>query len=233
MKAPPPSTNLSTAAHDKVRLTRLGLEVTQDLSFEEWRTMAARFGEAMTSAAFVIGDWLVYGEDHFRGQQRLPGFENDPIPAGKISTELYEAAISSTGLDRTTLHAYAYVARNVPRALRNQHLSWEHHKAIAKLDGDEQQNWIQLALTEQDERGGPMSTRRLRKSINAGRLLTPEDLIPDPADRGIDNHIPWVNRLSAWWARMKERGWLATATEHQRLALKRDLHPVIQIYKEL
>ena len=231
MKAPPPST--TTTAHDKVRLTRLGLEVTQDLSFEEWRTMAARFGEAMASAAFVIGDWLVYGEDHFRGQQRLPGFEHDPIPAGKISTELYEAAISSTGLDRTTLHAYAYVARNVPRALRNQHLSWEHHKAIAKLDGDDQQNWIQLALAEQDERGGPMSTRRLRKSINAGRLLTPEDLIPDPADRGIDNHIPWVNRLSAWWARMKERGWLATATEHQRLALKRDLHPVIQIYKEL
>ena len=33
----------------------------------------------MSSAAFVIGDWLVYGEDHFRGQQRLPSFESESI----------------------------------------------------------------------------------------------------------------------------------------------------------
>ena len=125
------------------------------------------------------------------------------------------------------------MSRNVPRSLRNQSLSWEHHKAIAKLDGDEQERWIKIAVDEQDDRGGPISTRRFRKSINAGRLLTPEDLIPDPADRGIDNHIPWVNRLAAWWCRMKASGWLKNATEHQRNALKRDLHPVIQIYKEL
>jgi hypothetical protein len=231
----PPTLTPSTAAadHDKVQLTRLGLDVKGNLSFEEWRRMATRFGEAMASAAFVIGDWLIYGEDHFRGQQRLPGFEDEAIAAGKVSPEVYEAALSSTGLDRTTLHAYAYVAKNVPRALRNQALSWEHHKALAKLDGDEQERWIKIALAEQDARGGPMSTRRLRKSINAGRLLAPEDLIPDPTDRGIDNHIPWVNRLVAWWLRMKERGWLLTSTEHQRIALKRDLHPVIQIYKEL
>jgi hypothetical protein len=221
------------ADHDKVRITRLGLNVTQDLSFEEWRSMAPRFGEAMVSAAFVIGDWLVYGEDRFRGQMRLPGFEQDQIRAGKVSPELYETALTATGLDRTTLHAYAYVARNVPRALRNQSLSWEHHKAIAKLDGDEQEHWIKIALSEEHERGGPMSTRRLRKSINAGRLLTPDDLVPDPTDRGIDNHIPWVNRLASWWCRMKASGWLKNANEHQRIALKRDLHPIILIYKEL
>ena len=32
---------------------------------------------------------------------------------------------------------------------------------------------------------------------------------------------------------MKARGWLKNATEHQRIALKRDLYPVIEIYKQL
>jgi len=121
----------------------------------------------------------------------------------------------------------------VPRSVRSRALSWEHHKVIAKLDDDEQLHWIQIVLHEQQARGGPMSTRRLRKSIIAGRLLTPEDLAPDPADRGIDNHIPWVNRLASWWSRMKASGWLKNSTEYQRIALKRDLYPVIQIYKEL
>jgi len=32
---------------------------------------------------------------------------------------------------------------------------------------------------------------------------------------------------------MKASGWLKNSTEYQRIALKRDLYPVIQIYKEL
>lgn len=66
-----------------------------------------------------------------------------------------------------------------------------------------------------------------------GRLLTPEELHPDPLDRGIENHIPYVNRLVAWWGRMNENRWLAKATKEQRAALKRDLAPVIAIYQQL
>ena len=163
------------------------LEIRDDLSFEEWKSLAPKFSEAIKCAAFLIGDWLVYGEDHFRGQQRLPGFENDAAAPGKISGDLYDAALVATGLDRTTLHAYAYVARQVPSSLRNEDLSWEHHKAVAKLEEDEQQRWLQVAL--KNETGtGVVSTRRLRKSIIVGRLLTPEELHPDPLDRGIENH---------------------------------------------
>jgi len=73
--------------------------------------------------------------------------------------------------------------------MRIQQLSWEHHKAVAKLDAEGQEHWLKLAVGE-SEGTGPVSTRRLRKSIIAGRLLTPEDLVPDPADRGIDNPSP-------------------------------------------
>ena len=77
------------------------------------------------------------------------------------------------------------------------------------------------------------TTRRLRKSIIVGRLLTPEELHPDPTDRGIENHIPYVNRLLAWWGRMRDKRWLQWATREQRLALKEDLEPIVEIYHQL
>jgi len=77
----------------------------------------------MSSAAFVIGDWIVYGEDHFRGQQRLPNFESETISARRVASEIYNEALRLTGLDRSTLITYAYVSRRVSASLRNEHLS--------------------------------------------------------------------------------------------------------------
>ena len=217
----------------KITLTRTGLQISDELSFEEWQSMASRFGAAMSSAAFVIGDWLVYGEDHFRGQKRLPGFEDESIGNSRVSTEIYNEALRLTGLDRSTLVTYAYVSRRVPSSLRNEQLSWEHHKAVAKLNEDGQQRWLRIAQDEGDEEYGAVATRRLRKSITAGRLLTAEEMISDPADRGRLNHIPFLNRLSAWWAQMKDNGWLKRATPEQKETLVRDLHIVTRIIKEL
>ena len=217
----------------KITLTRTGLQISDELSYEEWQSMASRFGAAMSSAAFVIGDWLVYGEDHFRGQKRLPGFEDESIGNSRVSTEIYNEALRLTGLDRSTLVTYAYVSRRVPASLRNEQLSWEHHKAVAKLNEDGQQRWLQIAQDEGDEEYGAVATRRLRKSITAGRLLTAEEMISDPADRGRLNHIPLLNRLSAWWVQMKENGWLKRATPEQKETLVRDLHIVTRIIKEL
>jgi hypothetical protein len=221
------------SADRKITLTRTGLDIRQNLSFEEWKGMAARFGAAMSSAAFAIGDWLVYGEDHFRGQQRLPGFEEQTSPRGKVSAEIYEEALRLTGLDRSTLCTYAYVARRVQPSMRNEHLSWEHHKAVAKLEETEQQRWLKIALEEADEETGAVPTRRLRKSIIAGRLLKPDEMFMDQADRGRLNHIPFLNRLNAWWAQMKANGWLKRATREQKQTLARDLHMVTRIIQEL
>jgi len=140
--------------------------------------------------------------------------------------------LAATGQDRPTLHSYTYVARRVPRLMRIQQFSWEHHKAVAELDAEGQEHWLKLAVGDSDGTG-VVSTRRLRKSIIVGRLLTPEELHPDPLDRGIENHIPYVNRLVAWWSRMRDKRWLDNATREQRAALKRDLQPVVEIWREL
>ena len=135
-------------------------------------------------------------------------------------------------LAQTSLHNFAYVARNVPRSVRHELLSFEHHRAVARLDQSDQRQWIATTLAE-NEAGRRMSVRRLRRSIEAGRVLAAEELQSDPADHGILNHVPFVNRLVGWWAQMRAAGWLRTATKEQRDALKRDLQPAANIISEL
>ncbi len=213
---------ISLPSSPKVEISRLGLSMTQTLTFEEWRDMAPTLGQLVTGVGFVIGDWLVYGETHFS--------EKGPITR-RVSTLIYDEAVNVTGLDRRTLHNYAYVARRVPAARRSLRLSWEHHRIVAKLPALEQEHWLHLAEKAGKER--VISTMRLRKSINAGRLLTPKEMTPDPADRGQPNHIPHLNRLWVWWLDLRESGWREKATREQKDALKRDLGIVLQIMQEI
>jgi hypothetical protein len=214
----------------KFTISRTGLEVHDHLSFEEWSGLAPVLNEAARGVAFVIGDWLLYGDDRFGGE--AAGKRGANGAASRVRPEDYEAAVGMTGLDRATLHTYAHVSRRVPSSLRDKDLSWEHHKIVAKLPPADQQRWLGLAA-DHHAGGRPVSTRRLRRSISAGRLLDADEVNLPENDKGIENHIPFVNRLVAWWARMKAKGWLDGATPEQRAAVKRDLEPVVKIYEAL
>ena len=94
---------------------------------------------------------------------------------------------------------------------------------MAKLDEEQQQGWLQIDLDAADEQFAAVPTRRLRKSITAGRLLTSEEMMIDPADRGRLNHIPFLNRLNAWRVQMKANSWLKRATRDQKENIVRTL----------
>ena len=207
----------------KVSISPVGMQISSELSFEEWSELATSIGQAARSIGFIIGDWLVYGQSLFGTE----GFADKRVDAAT-----YQLAINATGLDLSTLQNYAYVSRNIPFSLRTERLSWEHHRLVAKLPEAEQQEWIDACLAEEDS-GQRMSTRRLRKSLNLGRIATQKDLEPDDSDKGIENHIPFVNRLVVWWKRMQADRFLAEASDEQRAAIKRDLEPVITIYNQL
>jgi hypothetical protein len=222
--------NHLTLPNPKVRISRIGLQITGDLSVAEWQELASSIGEVASSIAFIVGDWLVYG------QQNLFAFygkdDGDRFPDKRVKHPDYELAIKATGLDLSTLQNYAYVSRSIPYSRRTERLSWEHHRLMAKLPEADQQDWIEACVAEEDA-GRRMSTRRLRKSLNLGRIATDQDMEPDESDKGIDNHIPFVNRLSVWWKRMNANRFLDTASHEQRQALKRDLEPVVSIYNQL
>ena len=93
-------------------------------------------------------------------------------------------------------------------------------------------HWINTCVVEENS-GRHMMLRRLRKSINLGGIATPADLEPDPSDKGIENHLTYVNRLAVWWRHMQGDLFLSKSTYEQRQALKRDLEPVVNINNQL
>ena len=200
--------------------------ITTDLSIEEWGDLAASIGEVATSVAFIVGDWLLYGHNLFS----MNGI-ND-VRVSKVDHPSYQRAIEATRLDLSTLQNYAYVSRSIPYSMRSERLSWEHHRLLAKLPDNDKQDWIDTCVAEEDA-GRRMSTRRLRKSLCLGRVATDDDLEPDDADRGIENHLQFINRLSVWWKRMKKENFLATSTREQRDTMLRDFTPITALIKEI
>ena len=176
----------------------------------------------------MIGDWLVYGEDHFDSNAKN-GQAGGDRGGRKVTAERYAQAAAATGIDRAVLKNFAYVSRRVPLSVRNDDLSWEHHRVVAKLQRDEQKRWLKIA-TGQDER---LSARRLRVSIAHGAVVPVEAMGVPPSERGITNHIPWINRLCAWWSHTGGPAWLKTRTGEQIAAILRDFQPVVNIIQTL
>ena len=221
---PPPVVPLP-ALNEKVTISPLGLHIREPLTFEEWSALAGKIGSALRSMAFVIGDWLVYGEDHFDWDAKKGQTAGGSGGRRKVSAERNAQATSATGIDRAVLKNYAYVSRRVPMSLRNDRLSWDHHRVVAKLPPDEQKRWLAIATNPNDR----LSARRLRVSVARGEVVSVESMGVPPSERGIANHIPWVNRLCAWWNQTGGPGWLKTRTPEQIAAILRDFQPVADI----
>ena len=148
---------------------------------------AVGIGKLATSIACIGGDWLVYGQGLFG----TGGFRDK-----KVDHPSHQLALKSTGHDLSTLQNYTYLSRSVPHSMRSERLPWEYHRLLAKLLDNQIQSWIDTFEAE-NAAGRRMSTRRLRESLSLGRVATQADLELDP-DKGIENDIPFVNRLALW-----------------------------------
>lgn len=126
------------------RLTMTGLVVEGRITQEEWWAFFEGVQKIESAMQFIIGDLAIYGEDEFR-----------------IS---YDEIAARTGYKKETVENYAYVARNMPQALRNPALSFNHHYLVASLDTAEvKQQWLATAA-EHD-----LSVRNLETAINIWR----------------------------------------------------------------
>ena len=218
-------TSREVAIPQRCEATSVGLIIEGELDFDHWKAIAANFGQALRSAAFCIGDWLVYGEDKWGKQLALPGMD---APRGQVTSEAYTEAMSLTGLDLSTLRTYASVCRSIPIADRNARLSFEHHKALAPIHPQKRPEWLALVSTQT----APVSVRKLRASIRlAGdrpRLASNEELISRPASAGHDNYVPHLQRLVTVL-----RKTVPAMTPEQRQALKEDSAQLAAILQAL
>jgi len=197
-----------TIQHPKYTISRNGLDIQGELTFDEWNALGLELVPVAKSIGFIVGDWINYGQARFG--------------------EKYHEALRQTGLSIETLWQYSYVARSVQIWLRNQNLDWTHHKVVARVkDPEEQRKWLDIA--ERDN----LSIRRLRKSMNFGRVATEEEMEQDPADRGVVTHLALINRLIRWWKQTTETDPVDKWEQEQRANVKADFKLILDIYNAL
>ena len=192
----------------KFAITPTGIQFHQDLSYEEWDDLGQKLAPIGKSIGFILGDWINYGSQKNYGEK-------------------YDEAIARTGIDYGYLRNMAYVARKVDLSCRRDYLAFEHHAVVAKLKPDEQSHW--LDMTKQHK----LTVRRLRKSINFGRLATEEEVQGDPADRGHVTYLALLNRIRRWWKRETGKAPVEEWDDDRREGLKKDFKLVLDIYEAL
>jgi hypothetical protein len=192
----------------KFAITPTGLEIRGELSLEEWTSLGEKLGDVERCLGFIIGDWINYAESKWGDK--------------------YNDAIAATGLEYALLRKYAYVARRVPPANRLENMPFSHHETVAKeKDLQKQREWLLLA--EKHDLG----VRRLRKSMNYGRLATEAEVQGDPNDRGIVTHLALINRLARWWKHAMAEDRIENWDEEDRKILAQDFSVINRIYEKI
>ncbi|MBP7948888.1 MAG: LmbU family transcriptional regulator [Verrucomicrobiales bacterium] len=192
----------------KFAISPTGIQFNDTLSFEEWDSLGQKLAPVGKAIGFIVGDWINYGEAAYG--------------------EKYKQALETTGIPYQTLANYAHVARKVGLSCRQENLGFEHHAVVAKLKSDEEKHyWLGMA----DKHN--LSVRRLRKSINFGRLATDEEVQGDPADRGYVTYLALLNRIRRWWKRETEKAPVDQWDEDRRAGLKKDFALVVEIFNAL
>ena len=192
----------------------VGMDFQEELPFEEWQQIGQRFGEATKRFSWALGDWLVYGSKNFKG---------------RVSAELYQQAEQSTGIDRASLLALCTVCRRIPMEKRVEHLSFEHHQAVASIANEERRDkWIDfLRETEQQP-----SKKFLKLSISCSpdepKLITKDDYAKRNRKFGQDNYIPHLTKLLTIL-----RKTIPLMNDFQKDAVRSDMQDLIDLVDDL
>lgn len=145
--------SVASAARSQSELTPVAWVPQGDIDLAEWSRIVQRLGAIDRCSPWWIGDCLRYGNAKFG--------------------EKYTRAVKLTGYDVQTLMNRVYVASHIEISRRRENLSWSHHDAVASLDADQQDRWLDLAGEQK------MSVADLRLELRARRQTRNA---PPPAD---------------------------------------------------
>jgi hypothetical protein len=190
----------------KYIVTATGIDFFGDLSLAEWDALGRTLILLAKKSGLMLGDWINYG--------------------AKVHGEKYKGALEVSGLAPKTLRNYASVARRVHPTLREPSLGIEHHAAVAGLESQVQKYWLDMAKEHN------LTVPRLRKSIQAGRLVTEEEM-EDGAGNKQTNHVALINRLVRWLTSETCKAPVEEWDADRREAIKRDFEQLLAIYRQL
>jgi len=119
--------------------TCVGLQMAPNLTFETWQRAGGQLAGVIDSSSWWLGDWLVYGKDHY--------------------ADRYQLGIRTAGLKYQTLRNYAWVSRRFDMKRRRSGLTFQHHAEVASLPFDKQETWLDEAEQKR------WTTKQLRTAI--------------------------------------------------------------------
>lgn len=179
----PAKQNRSLFKFGDIVATRLGLVIPKGLAYAEWQHALEQIVAIGDASAWMLGDILAYCEWNYGDK--------------------YRAIVDELEVAYHSARDYAYVAGNVPAAVRRPDLSWAHHRVVAKLVPAEQEIWLARAV---DER---WTFRELRDAIAEERGL------PAASNHEVLEQLRFVvppERLQLWQA-AAERAHAGTVTD--------------------
>lgn len=130
-----------------VATSGVGIELANDIRFNDWRDVLDTAIAVGDASAWVIADCVAFG---------MKKIKTDP------AWQIYATMIEQR-YQRQSLYDLGYVARSVDISRRREILSFTHHREVAALPPDEQRAWLDDAISHN------WSTRELRDEIQRFR----------------------------------------------------------------
>lgn len=145
-----------TAGRDDVRLDAVALHLPEDFALEDWRRVGERLRDTQQSLMWWVGDWLRYGE--------------------RKHSVTYAEAAELTGYKEQSLRTAVWLSGQFDVLMRNNKLTWHHHRLAASMPPSERAEALQRAADE------GLSTRALKALIaDMRQQKTPA---PEPGRQG-------------------------------------------------
>jgi len=138
------------------QLSKTSLVFKRDVTQDEWKHVFNSLKLIEGCVQFWIGDCLKYREQKWG---------------------MYDDVAKESGYNVDTLKDYKYVADKVKESLRNDNLEFAHHKAVAPLPPEKQEQFLKKAVEEK------LTVRELRKEIQQDKFAELQRDIPLPQDK--------------------------------------------------
>lgn len=189
-----------------IDITRHGLTIRKDLTFEQWCSILERLRLAKECYHTALSDLIRYGRQRYSKERVDETLEQLMFPFDDVN--------------------HAEHIGCVPRLLREQFsLTSEHYYILGLLfkeDTTSQEMWGQRAVEHQ------LSPNALRRSIEAGQIITDADL---KVRTGGDSGIPVLQAVSLPFTRWQRAlGGLERArqlSQAQKVAILDELKPIV------
>lgn len=136
--------------YGRATLTPTSLTLPQDATVDEWEQIGQALGSVQGAIQWWIGDLVLSGEKRYGVK--------------------YDRAMELTGLSYKTLRNIVSVANRFEMSRRRDNLSFAHHAAVASLDPDMQDLWLNTAEQQ------ALSVSKLKAAMRGAVVPVTKDL---------------------------------------------------------